>query len=48
MWDRVRTRLLSETTGQRHRASSDAEFIQRVFAHTQALCLKTRSRMQAG
>lgn len=48
MWDRVRTRLLGETSGQRHRASSDAEFIQRVFAHTQALCAKKTSRIQAG
>jgi hypothetical protein len=44
MWDRVRHHMLDEACGERHRASSDAEFIQRVYARTQSLCLgKTSS-----
>lgn len=42
IWDKVRNHLLSESTGERHRASSDAEFIQRVYAQTQSLCLDAR------
>ena len=42
MWDQVRKSLLSESDGERHRASSDAEFIQRVYAQTQYLCMSTR------
>lgn len=39
MWDEVRNHMLSESSGERHRASSDAEFIQRVYTQTQTLCL---------
>lgn len=37
MWDQVRKNLLSESNLERHRASSDAEFIQRVYTQTQHL-----------
>jgi hypothetical protein len=39
IWDKVRHGLLSESSDPRHRASSDAEFIQKVFMQTRALCL---------
>ena len=48
MWDKVRSSLLSESTDPRHRASSDAEFIQRVFKQTQALCLHPAPPLQMG
>ncbi len=38
VWDRVRDRLLKESTFARHRASSDAEFIQRLFMQSRDIC----------
>lgn len=38
IWDEVRNRLLQDTRIQRHRASSDAQFIQKVFRQTQVMC----------
>lgn len=48
IWDKVRSSLLSESSDPRHRASSDAEFIQRVFMQTQTLCLRTGQRLEMG
>ncbi len=38
LWDEVRSRMLRDEKGVRHRASIDAEFIQRVYRETQRLC----------
>src|SRR5690606_33313373 len=38
MWDQVLEQMRRESNVQRHRASSDAEFIQQVFMRTQSLC----------
>lgn len=48
MWDEVRRNLLSESTDPRHRASSDAEFIQRVFMQTRARCLHSERGAKTG
>lgn len=38
IWDEVRKRLLQDIELHRHRASVDAEFIQKVFRETRQLC----------
>lgn len=43
IWDQVKGDLLQSTAFSRHRASSDAEFIQRVFQRTRQLCAYSRT-----
>lgn len=38
IWDEVRDKLLQDAQMHRHRASADAEFIQKVFRQTRQLC----------
>lgn len=38
IWDEVRRKLLENTEMHRHRASVDAEFIQKVFRQTRQMC----------
>lgn len=38
LWDKVRDRMLKESSFTRHRASSDAEFIQNVFVRSHQAC----------
>lgn len=38
VWDKVRNRMLKESTFERHRASADAFFIQQVFWQTRTIC----------
>ena len=38
IWDEVREQLLQQTEMHRHRASVDAEFIQKVFRQTNSIC----------
>lgn len=41
IWDEVRQRLLQQTEMHRHRASVDAEFIQKVFRQTKLMCRRS-------
>ncbi len=38
IWDQVRERMLAEISMPRHRASSDAEFIQHLYRQTRLIC----------
>lgn len=44
-WDNVRSSLLAECTMQRHRASSDAEFVQQVYQATRMQCQAVESEL---
>ena len=40
LWDQTRDQLLQEVELERHRASADAQFVQRLYAQTQTLCTR--------